>query len=98
MEFFLMVASSHEIQENIHENTKNKKMVGWDPCSTLPCPHTKYSKTQIKDLLARQSLAPLRASPLAHPASAEVVRVPRPTRKSTEFTKMEQGFRDEGGY
>ncbi len=46
---------------------------------------------------------PLRASLTAHPASAktcpmdrsastEVVRVPRPTRKSTEFTKMEQGI------
>ncbi len=44
-----------------------------------------YSKasprdSQIKDLLARQSLAPLRASLPAHPASAEVIRVPRPPR------------------
>ncbi len=35
--------------------------------------HGKHENTQIRDLLARQSLAPLRASLPAHPASAKVV-------------------------
>jgi len=67
--------------------------------------HTENTETQIKDLLARQSLAPLRASLTAHPAVAslstcsaeaapagqpalaEVVCVPRPTRKSHRNTE-----------
>ena len=43
--FFLMVVSSHEIHENFHENTKNKKKwLDGTQVVPSPVPHAKFSK------------------------------------------------------